>query len=166
MSFSERLLAAWYQGHPALALLRPLEALYRRVANGRRADFLSGRKPAYRAPLPVLVVGNITVGGTGKTPMILWMIEHCRARGLRVGVISRGYGARPPTTPWRVQAEQDAAEAGDEPLMIVRRSGVPLMIDRIVRAPCRRCSPKSSWTWSSATMACSTIAWRAIWSWC
>ncbi|HFF1815478.1 TPA: tetraacyldisaccharide 4'-kinase [Pseudomonas aeruginosa] len=129
MSFSERLLAAWYQGHPALALLRPLEALYRRVANGRRADFLSGRKPAYRAPLPVLVVGNITVGGTGKTPMILWMIEHCRARGLRVGVISRGYGARPPTTPWRVRAEQDAAEAGDEPLMIVRRSGVPLMID-------------------------------------
>ncbi|MBF3360842.1 tetraacyldisaccharide 4'-kinase, partial [Pseudomonas aeruginosa] len=102
MSFSKRLLAAWYQGHPALALLRPLEALYRRVANGRRADFLSGRKPAYRAPLPVLVVGNITVGGTGKTPMILWMIEHCRARGLRVGVISRGYGARPPTTPWRV----------------------------------------------------------------
>lgn len=79
--------------------------------------------------LPVLVVGNITVGGTGKTPMILWMIEHCRARGLRVGVISRGYGARPPTTPWRVRAEQDAAEAGDEPLMIVRRSGVPLMID-------------------------------------
>ncbi|WP_112254313.1 tetraacyldisaccharide 4'-kinase, partial [Pseudomonas aeruginosa] len=129
MSFSERLLAAWYQGHPALALLRPLEALYRRVANGRRADFLSGRKPAYRAPLPVLVVGNITVGGTGKTPMILWMIEHCRARGLRVGVISRGYGARPPTTPWRVRAQQDAAEAGDEPLMIVRRSGVPLMID-------------------------------------
>lgn len=48
MSFSERLLAAWYQGHPALALVRPLEALYRRVANGRRADFLSGRKPAYR----------------------------------------------------------------------------------------------------------------------
>ncbi len=138
MSFSERLLAAWYQGHPALALLRPLEALYRRVANGRRADFLSGRKPAYRAPVPVLVVGNITVGGTGKTPMILWMIEHCRARGLKVGVISRGYGARPPTTPWRVRAEQDAAEAGDEPLMIVRRSGVPLMIDpdrpRAVRA--------------------------------
>lgn len=52
-----------------------------------------------------------------------------QARGLRVGVISRGYGARPPTTPWRVRAEQDAAEAGDEPLMIVRRSGVPLMID-------------------------------------
>jgi tetraacyldisaccharide 4'-kinase len=79
--------------------------------------------------VPIIVVGNITVGGTGKTPMILWLIEHCRARGLKVGVVSRGYGARPPQIPWRVRAEQSAAEAGDEPLMIVRRSGVPLMID-------------------------------------
>jgi tetraacyldisaccharide 4'-kinase len=129
MAFSDRLLDAWYKGHPALALLRPLELLYRRVAQGRRQDFLSGAKPAYRAPVPIIVVGNITVGGTGKTPMILWLIEHCRARGLKVGVVSRGYGAEPPQTPWRVSAEQSAAQAGDEPLMIVRRSGVPLMID-------------------------------------
>jgi len=129
MAFTDRLLDAWYQGHPALALLKPLELLYRRVARGRREDFLSGARPAYRAPVPILVVGNITVGGTGKTPMILWLIEHCRARGLKVGVVSRGYGAKPPQTPWRVRAEQLAAQAGDEPLMIVRRSGVPLMID-------------------------------------
>lgn len=129
MAFSDRLLDAWYRGHPALALLRPLELLYRRIAQGRRQDFLSGAKPAYRAPVPIVVVGNITVGGTGKTPMILWLIEHCRARGLKVGVVSRGYGAKPPHTPWRVRAEQSAAQAGDEPLMIVRRSGVPLMID-------------------------------------
>ncbi|MNC18785.1 Tetraacyldisaccharide 4'-kinase [compost metagenome] len=129
MSFAERLSAAWYQGHPALVLLRPLEALYRRVQRRRRADFLSGRKLAWRAPVPVVVVGNITVGGTGKTPMILWLIEHCRARGLRVGVVSRGYGATPPSLPWRVRPGQRATEAGDEPLMIVERSGVPLMID-------------------------------------
>ncbi|MGC8384801.1 tetraacyldisaccharide 4'-kinase [Pseudomonas aeruginosa] len=128
MSFSERLLAAWYQGHPALALLRPLGSLS--PGGERPPGGLPVRAQArLPTPLPVLVVSNITVGGTGKTPMILWMIEHCRARGLRVGVISRGYGARPPTTPWRVRAEQDAAEAGDEPLMVVRRSGVPLMID-------------------------------------
>ena len=129
MAFAERLAAAWYAGHPALVLLRPLEALYRRVVDRRRADFLSGRKPAWRAPVPVIVVGNITVGGTGKTPLILWLIEHCRARGLRVGVVSRGYGAQPPRLPWRVRAGQAAGEAGDEPLMIVERSGVPLMID-------------------------------------
>lgn len=129
MALSDRLLAAWYQGHPALALLRPLESLYRRVVNGKRARFLAGEGSIYRASVPVVVVGNITIGGTGKTPMILWLIEHCRQRGLRVGVVSRGYGAKPPSLPWRVRAEQSAAEAGDEPLLIVQRSGVPLVID-------------------------------------
>ncbi|WP_371366206.1 tetraacyldisaccharide 4'-kinase [Pseudomonas sp. QL9] len=129
MAFSDRLLQAWYQGHPALGLLRPLEALYRRVAQRKRDAYLEGRSESYRAPVPVIVVGNITVGGTGKTPMILWLIEHCRARGLKVGVVSRGYGAKPPSLPWRVRAEHSASEAGDEPLMIVQRCGVPLMID-------------------------------------
>jgi tetraacyldisaccharide 4'-kinase len=138
MALTDRLLDAWYNGHPALMLLRPLESLYRRVVQGKRARFLAGEGDIYRAPVPVLVVGNITVGGTGKTPMILWMIEHCRQRGLRVGVVSRGYGARPPSLPWRVRPEQSAAQAGDEPLLIVQRCNVPLMIDpdrsRAVRA--------------------------------
>ncbi|MBO3277120.1 tetraacyldisaccharide 4'-kinase [Pseudomonas schmalbachii] len=129
MAFSERLLDAWYKGHPALTLLRPLEWLYRSVAQRKRAAYLAGQAGSWQAPVPVIVVGNITVGGTGKTPMILWLIEHCRARGLKVGVVSRGYGAKPPHYPWRVRAEQQAAEAGDEPLMIVQRCGVPLMID-------------------------------------
>lgn len=138
MPWSERLLAAWYGGHPALALLRPLEWLYLSVVRRKRARFLAGQSPSYRAPVPVLVVGNITVGGTGKTPLILWMIEHCRSHGLKVGVVSRGYGAMPASLPWRVRADQAAGEAGDEPLLIVQRSGVALMIDpdrsRAVRA--------------------------------
>ncbi|MEF0146377.1 tetraacyldisaccharide 4'-kinase [Pseudomonas guariconensis] len=129
MAFADRLLAAWYAGHPALALLRPLEALYRRVVTRKRARFLRGDSASYRAPVPVIVVGNITVGGTGKTPMILWLIEHCRLLGLKVGVVSRGYGAAPPSLPWRVRADQSAQHAGDEPLLIVQRTGVPLMID-------------------------------------
>ncbi len=129
MPFADGLLDAWYAGHPALALLRPLEALYRRVVTRKRARFLSGESASYRAPVPVIVVGNITVGGTGKTPMILWLIEHCRQQGLKVGVVSRGYGAKPPQLPWRVQADQPAEQAGDEPLLIVQRTGVPLMID-------------------------------------
>lgn len=129
MALTNRLLDAWYKGHPALTLLRPLEALYRRVVNAKRARFVAGEGEIYTAPVPVIVVGNITVGGTGKTPLILWMIEHCRQRGLRVGVVSRGYGAKPPSFPWRVRAEQAAAQAGDEPLLIVKRTGVPLMID-------------------------------------
>ena len=129
MGLAERLVNAWYQGHPALFLLRPLEWLYRAVVQRKRQRFLAGQSPSYRAPVPVIVVGNITVGGTGKTPLILYLIEHCRARGLRVGVVSRGYGAQPPSVPWRVTAEQSADEAGDEPLLLVQRSGVALMID-------------------------------------
>lgn len=129
MSLAERITAAWYTGHPALSLLRPLEWLYRAVVQRKRARFLAGEGAIYRAPVPVVVVGNITVGGTGKTPMTLWLIEHCRRQGLRVGVVSRGYGAQPPQLPWRVQADQAASVAGDEPLLIVQRSGVPLMID-------------------------------------
>ncbi|WP_062380490.1 tetraacyldisaccharide 4'-kinase [Pseudomonas abietaniphila] len=129
MALTDRLLDAWYEGHPALTLLRPLEALYRRVVNNKRARFVAGQGDIYKAPVPVIVVGNITVGGTGKTPLILWMIDDCRRRGLRVGVVSRGYGARPPSLPWRVTAEQSADQAGDEPLLIVKRTGVPLMID-------------------------------------
>ena len=129
MAMSDRLLKAWYEGHPALALLRPLESLYRRVVQGKRARFLAGEGDIYQAPVPVVVVGNITVGGTGKTPLILWLIEHCRRSGLRVGVVSRGYGAKPPQLPWRVEADHSAEVAGDEPLLIVQRCGVPLMID-------------------------------------
>ncbi|WP_236193971.1 tetraacyldisaccharide 4'-kinase [Pseudomonas glycinae] len=129
MAMSDRLLAAWYQGHPALTLLRPLEWLYRRVVAGKRQRFLDGEGEIYQSSVPVIVVGNITVGGTGKTPMILWLIEHCRRHGLRVGVVSRGYGAKPAQLPWRVQADQTADIAGDEPLLIVQRTGVPLMID-------------------------------------
>ncbi|ARB26178.1 tetraacyldisaccharide 4'-kinase [Pseudomonas tolaasii] len=129
MAMSDRLLKAWYEGHPALTLLRPLESLYRRVVQCKRARFLAGEGGIYQSPVPVVVVGNITVGGTGKTPLILWLIEHCRRRGLRVGVVSRGYGAKPPQFPWRVEASHSAEVAGDEPLLIVQRCGVPLMID-------------------------------------
>jgi len=138
MALTDRLLDAWYKGHPALVLLRPLEALYRRVVDGKRARFVAGQGEIYKAPVPVIVVGNITVGGTGKTPLILWMIDYCRRRGLQVGVVSRGYGAKPPSLPWRVTSQQNADQAGDEPLLIVKRTGVPLMIDpdrsRAVRA--------------------------------
>ena len=128
MKLSQRLQQAWYHGHPALFVLWPLEQLYRQVVKRKRARFLSGESASYRAPLPVVIVGNITVGGTGKTPMILWLIDFCRAQGLQVGVVSRGYGAKPAHLPWTVSASDSAAQAGDEPLLIVQRSGVPLVI--------------------------------------
>ncbi len=128
MKFSERILQAWYHGHPALWLVWPLEQLYRVIVQRKRARFVRGDSDIYRAPVPVVVVGNITVGGTGKTPLILWLIDQCRAQGVRVGVVSRGYGAGPAHWPWTVRATDSAEQAGDEPLLIVQRSGVPLVI--------------------------------------
>ncbi len=129
MKLGERLVQAWYAGHAGLVALWPLERLYRSVVQRKRRQFLSGKLDSYRASVPVIIVGNITVGGTGKTPLILWLIEYCRARGLRVGVVSRGYGGEPPEWPWRVRATDDPSVAGDEPVLLVQRSGVPMAID-------------------------------------
>lgn len=129
MKFSDRLVQAWYADEASMGWLSPLERLYRRVVERKRQRFLTGRVASYRAPVPVIIVGNITVGGTGKTPLILWLIEYCRARGLRPGVVSRGYGGRPPQLPWRVKTTDDPACAGDEPVLLVQRSGVPMAVD-------------------------------------
>lgn len=122
----------WYGGSAPL-LLRPLAALY-----GGISSRLAARKraQAVRLPVPVIVVGNISVGGTGKTPLVTWLVEELRARGLRPGVISRGYGGRAPVYPLRVTAQTDAALCGDEPALLARRLGVPLSVapDRVAAA--------------------------------
>ncbi|TJY56594.1 tetraacyldisaccharide 4'-kinase [Sinimarinibacterium sp. CAU 1509] len=127
---SEALLRRWYSKRPPPLLLQPLAALYGAITRRRRQ-----RLSAVAAPLavPVIVVGNISVGGTGKTPLVIWLVEHLREWGWRPGVISRGYGARAPVYPYRVRADGDARACGDEPLLIVQRTGCPLMI-----APQRR----------------------------
>jgi tetraacyldisaccharide 4'-kinase len=126
---SAALVRAWYRGHPALLLLAPFSLLYAVVIFLRRLLYRSGVFAAARADVPVIVIGNITVGGTGKTPLTLALIERLRAAGYRPGVVSRGYGGRAPHYPLRVEADSSSAEAGDEPVMLVRRSGVPLMVD-------------------------------------
>lgn len=126
----QNLLRAWYGHHGGLWLLRPLSWLYQRIAERRRRRYLSDPAASWQPPVPLIVVGNITLGGTGKTPMVIWLVEHLRSRGLRVGVVSRGYGARPPAWPWLVQPTRDSAEqVGDEPLLIASRCQVPLVID-------------------------------------
>lgn len=122
-------LRAWYERQGWLVLLRPLSALYATLATRRRARYLSGRAEQWVAPVPVIVVGNLTLGGTGKTPMCLWLIAHLQARGLRVGVISRGYGAEPGDFPRFVTAADVPSRSGDEPLLIARRTNVPVVID-------------------------------------
>jgi tetraacyldisaccharide 4'-kinase len=117
---------AWYQGASWLPLLYPLSWFFALLTRYRFWRFHLRRSfPA----VPVLVVGNITVGGTGKTPLVTALCDYFTSRGKRVVVISRGYGARPPLYPWAVEADQSAEQAGDEPLLIHRRSKVPVVID-------------------------------------
>jgi tetraacyldisaccharide 4'-kinase len=123
------LIATWY-GHTRRGLwLAPLAWLFAALTGLRRLGYRLGLLRGYRARVPVIVVGNITVGGTGKTPLVAWLVQQLRARGLAVGVVSRGYGRRGAGAQM-VTADADAAEVGDEPLLLVRRLGVRLAVGR------------------------------------
>lgn len=93
-----------------------------------RRQHVKKKAQQWTAPVPVIVVGNITLGGTGKTPLVIWLVEYLTQAGYRPGVVSRGYKAKPPHFPWSVKATDSAECAGDEPLMITRRTGCPLVI--------------------------------------
>lgn len=125
--------ALWYGGSPLAWLLLPFAGLFGLVTGCRRLAYRSGWLAVHRLPVPVLVVGNITVGGTGKTPVTAWLAGLCRDAGLRPGIVSRGYGGRPSASPRLVGADDDAADVGDEPLLLRRQTGVPVCVhpDRV-----------------------------------
>lgn len=124
--WARRVERGWYQGNPWLAPLRPLGWLVGRVASRRLRRF---RAAAVCPSVPVLVVGNITVGGTGKTPLVIALANRARERGLSVVVISRGYGGHAGDYPRVVSADDCAAQVGDEPVLIARRAKVPVVLD-------------------------------------
>ncbi len=121
----------WYAPRlsPVLYPLVPLAGLFG-MASLIRQTLAELRLPGpYRPPVPVLVVGNLTVGGTGKTPLVIWLVEEFRERGVRVGVLSRGYKGCL-AGPVRVPPEGSARDFGDEPVLIARRTGSPVVIGR------------------------------------
>lgn len=117
---------AWYDGSRWPLLLLPLEKLFIAVSRYRRKKQLPEQ---WCAPVPLIVVGNINVGGTGKSPLVIALIQLLRDQGYSPGVVSRGYTAHPPAYPFSVYPESSSHEAGDEPLMIVQRTQVPMVID-------------------------------------
>jgi tetraacyldisaccharide 4'-kinase len=123
------LAVAWYRRAPWLWLLRPLEGIYRLAVRLRGLLYGAGILSIYQPERPVVVVGNITTGGTGKTPVVIALVEALEARGVRVGVVSRGYGARSGKFPHVVDAASTADDCGDEPLLIHKRTGVPCVVD-------------------------------------
>jgi tetraacyldisaccharide 4'-kinase len=106
----------------------PLAWLNGAVLRVRRAAYRLGLRRAWSAPVPVVVVGNIYVGGTGKTPLLIALIQALRARGWRPGVVSRGYGARVGDEPNVGRGALDPAAFGDEPALIAARTGVPVAV--------------------------------------
>jgi len=109
----------------SLALM-PLSLLYCAVSDLRRWLYRQGYRRVHRLSVPVIVVGNITVGGTGKTPFTAWLCTQLIAAGLRPGIVLRGYGGRNRHV-LRVAPTTDARVAGDEAVLLARRTGVPVI---------------------------------------
>lgn len=119
----------WYQNHWSGWLLWPLSAVYWLVISLRRFLYASGILSTQRPKAPVVIVGNLTAGGTGKTPTVLWLVEQLRARGFKPGIVSRGYGGSKADTSMRVEHATDPAVAGDEPVLLARRGKCPVVVD-------------------------------------
>ena len=127
MSLAQFIQDAWQQQAKWLVVLRPLSLLYRGVSLLNQNLYRSGVKTAYTAPVPVMVIGNITVGGSGKTPLLIHLVKYLRSLDIRVGVISRGYGGKGPF-PVYVSIDANVEVVGDEPTLIVQSTGVPMAV--------------------------------------
>ncbi len=117
----------WYSQNPVAWALLPLSWLFRLVALIRRKLYRAGILASTRLPVPVIVVGNISVGGTGKTPLLIALCELLKAAGYRPAVVSRGYGVDLKGEAL-ITAHSSASQAGDEPLLIAQRTGCPVAV--------------------------------------
>lgn len=128
MALADELQETWYGDRSPPAWTFPLAALYGGLAALRRALYRARILRRVRLPVPVVVVGNLTAGGTGKTPLTLALVEALRRRGWQPGVVSRGYGGTQ-REPALLDAQPDPARFGDEPCLI-RASGTPVAVGR------------------------------------
>jgi len=126
----------WSKRHPLGLLLWPLSLLFGTLAGVRRLLFRLGLLRRHRVGVPVIVVGNISVGGTGKTPLVVWLARHLERRGLRPGIVTRGYGGGATRWPQQVRGDSDPTAVGDEPVLLARRTGCPVAAgpDRVAAA--------------------------------
>lgn len=131
-TFHSLVTAAWQRRGPLAWLLLPLGLLFASLSALRRLLFRLGVLKSVRLPRPVVVVGNVTIGGAGKTPLTLWLVAELSRRGFRPGIVSRGYGGSVSAAGGirEVSAQDSAAAVGDEPLLMARRAVCPVWIGR------------------------------------
>jgi tetraacyldisaccharide 4'-kinase len=120
-------MASWYGGVQWTRLLWPVMWLFAFIVKGKRQAFIESEK--VKTPKPVVVVGNITVGGTGKTPLVQALVAQLQRQGLRPGIISRGYGSTVTTFPYLITQSDSSILVGDEPFMLFHSLNVPVVID-------------------------------------
>jgi tetraacyldisaccharide 4'-kinase len=126
----QQLTKLWYRDDAGPSLLQPLAWLYQAAMRLRRNSYMWGLLARHRVGKPVVVVGNLTVGGTGKTPLVIWLARKLSALGLKVGIVSRGYGAAAGQAPRSVNTESNWREVGDEPLLLYRGTGCATVVGR------------------------------------
>ncbi|CAG0942999.1 tetraacyldisaccharide 4'-kinase [Gammaproteobacteria bacterium] len=119
---------AWYGRSLLGSLLQPLAWLFGLAVRLRRSAYRRGWLASGHPGVPVIVVGNLTAGGAGKTPLVAWLVQRLRETGRHPGIVSRGYGGVPQPEPLLVDAATDPAIAGDEPVLLARRTGAPVVV--------------------------------------
>ncbi|WP_143869712.1 tetraacyldisaccharide 4'-kinase [Catenovulum sediminis] len=127
MNWFER---GWYKQHSATWLLLPLTLIFTVLSAVRRLLFKLGLKKKTKLPVPVVIVGNITVGGTGKTPFVIWLARYLQAIGLQPGIISRGFGGQIKSGCHCVAPNDSASLVGDETRLIANNLNLPVMVGR------------------------------------
>lgn len=120
----------WYDGSTPPWHAKLASGVFSVVASSRRALYRKGWRRRVQIGVPVIVIGNLTAGGTGKTPLVIALVERLLAAGRKPGVVSRGYGRADESQPTWVERDTDAAVAGDEPVLIARRCGIRVRVDR------------------------------------
>lgn len=127
---------AWGKRGVVAWLLYPLSLLYGVLFWLRRRLYASGFFKSTRLPVPIIVVGNLTVGGSGKTPVVIWMAHFLKGRGWRPGIVASGYGGNSQSWPIDVSDKSDPNETGDEAVLVAQRTGVPVVVapDRVAAA--------------------------------
>lgn len=122
-----RLEDCWYRRCPWLWLLTPVALVYCGLVRLRRWFYRVGWLARHRLPVPVVVVGNLTAGGTGKTPLVIWLVDFLKTAGYHPGVIARGYRGRARDWPRTVLTDSDPMEVGDEAVLLARRCECPVV---------------------------------------
>jgi tetraacyldisaccharide 4'-kinase len=126
----QRLTRLWYGDDGGASWLQPVSWLYGAIVGLRRRAYARGWLTAHRVGKPVVVVGNLSVGGTGKTPLVIWLARRLTEQGLKVGIVSRGYGARGAGEPRSVGEQSSWQEVGDEPVLLAHATGCITVVGR------------------------------------